>query len=171
MNYLKRALFFVIFVNLPTAALSQEGYSSSAPSMPATIYQRAFTLHTSQKACEKSPEIESIKLFLPSYTMYIGERLHTTDLNNSIASDLIIEAYDSAGNFVSGVPVYITAYSTGRTSDFDPGILYRDGSMEYWVAKKLGKFELFVRWLCNNSRNANIFDTVSVEVIKGSRSP
>jgi len=150
---------------IPTTLLGDEGFSSSNLATPANVYYRAFTIYSLESACEKSPEVSSIKLHVPNGTLYVGERLHANTPDDSVVSDFIIEAFDREGNFVANVPVQVSVYSVDRTSTFDPGIVYRDASMDYWEARKPGEFAVFVRWSCAESASDSVTDEVIVKVI------
>jgi hypothetical protein len=149
----------------PVVAVCQEGYSSAQPSIPARIYYRVFTIYTHQEACEKSPKVSVISLRLPSTRMRVGDKIKTNSPDDSIVSDLVIEAFDEDGNFLPAVPVYVMAVSQGKTIDYDPGILYRDGSMDYWEARSPGKFDIGVSWACPSSPQNVVQDSVTIEVV------
>lgn len=166
MGCLKLIFFIFILAVLPATGLGAEGYSSSALSIPAKIYYRAFTLYTGKEACDKPPEVKTIRITVLSTTMYVGDRLYLSLAVDSVDSDFIIEAFDVVGNFVPSVPVHVEAYSVGRTIDYDPGIIYKDGSMDYWEAIKPGEFAVFVRWACPKPVGTGVWDEVVVRVLE-----
>ena len=158
-------IFILLISFLSSSAHSTEGYSSTEPSKPANIYSRTFTIYTLQEACAESPPVAEIKLRLPGTTIQVGDRIHTNHPDDSVVSDLIIEAFDKEGTFLPGVPVSVGAGSIGRTLSFDPGIIYRDSSMDYWEARKPGEFEIGTSWLCATSVETSVTDTIVVKVI------
>lgn len=162
----KKLIVVLGFFLAPITAFCTEGFSSIERSEPANIYYRAFTIDTRQEACTKSADVAEIKLYLQRTTISVGDRVHTNTPDDSVVSDFIIEAFDEAGNFLSGVPVSVEAESVGRTASFDPEIVYRDASMEYWEARKPGEFEVRARWLCASSSEADVSDTVIVHVVE-----
>jgi hypothetical protein len=146
------------------AAVCEEGHSSAQPSAPATIHSRAFTIHTLQDACDDSPTVSSLVLTLRSTRIHVGDRINTNTVDNASVSDLIIEAFDADGNFVPSVPVYVGATSQGKTQEYDPGIVYKDASMDYWEARLPGKFDIEAGWLCVSDTQQAVRDKVTVEV-------
>ncbi len=78
---------------------------------------------------------------------------------------MVIEAFDEEGHFLPSVPVHVVAGSQGRTVDFDPGIIYRDASMEYWEARLPGKFDVGVSWACSRDAQSVVQDSVTIEVV------
>lgn len=149
----------------PALGSCQEGYSSAQPSVPANIYYRAFTIYTLQEACEKSPKVSTLSIRLPNTRIQVGDRIKTNAPDDSTVSDLVIEAFDAEGHFLPSVPVHVGAGSQGRTVDFDPGIIYRDASMDYWEARLPGKFDLEVSWACSHDAQSVVQDSVTIDVV------
>lgn len=159
---------FLFFACYPVIALCDEGFSSAEPSIPANIYYRAFTIITLQEECEKSPEVSKITLRLANTTIEVGDRVHSNSPDDSTVSDLVIEAFDDEGNFLPSVPVHVGAGSQGRTIDYDPGVIYKDASMEYWEARKPGKFDIGAIWACSSNPQKVVGDTVTIQVVESS---
>lgn len=166
MNYTEKLAFILCLSLLPISALGIEGYSSPDISSPAKLSYRAFTIYTGQEACNNSPDISSIKLRVSFETITIGDKLQAYGSNDSDPTDLTILAFDSEGNFVPNVPVYVHAYSIGRTEENDPGIIYIDSSINYWEARKSGEFAISVRWLCAEPDSGGVMDTVVLKVVE-----
>ena len=166
MHKLKIPKYLWCFLALSTGVFGQEGYSSAEPGVPANIYSRAFTLMIHQQVCEDSPDVARISLKLFRDVMVVGERIRTNRADDSVVSDLVIEAFDASGNFLPAVPVYSSVSSAGRTRDFDPGVVYRDGSMDYWELRKAGEIEVSAYWACAKTREALVGDTLLIKVLK-----
>ncbi len=164
MKFSKLQLFSLVLLILSKSALGAEGYSSPSLGSPAKLSYRAFTIYTGQEACEKTPEVASLRIRLNRQMLRVGDKLQAYYLNDAEESDLIIEAFDLAGNFIPSVPISAEAFSIGRTANYDPGIIYMNSSMNFWEARKPGHFAVTTRWYCGAPGSDGIRDEVIIEV-------
>jgi hypothetical protein len=110
-----------------------EGYTSDTVDTAAKVDHRAFTIVGGQEACDKSPMPAEFRVKPRSIYLKIGDRLYR--------DDLIIEAYDEDGKFISSVPIVIQIL--GRDD------LLKGGSdRDYVEAVSTGTGRLLVGWRC-----------------------
>jgi hypothetical protein len=102
------AVLSVTWPAMPALAFTfAEGYSSSTPGEPALLYYRAFTLDEGREACEALARPTALRIRLPSTTLKVGERIHRMNGNPATRMDLVIEARDSNGALVPGIPIVV----------------------------------------------------------------
>jgi len=164
MKFFKSRASSFMLLMLSINALGAEGFSSPTVDSPAKLYYRAFTIYTGQEACDKSPKVATLRIRVPSQTLIVGDKLQAYYRDSTEESDLIIEAYDSTGNFLPSVPISAEAYSIGRTDNYDPGIIYINSSMDYWEARRPGRFVVTARWNCATTDSNGVYDEVTIEV-------
>lgn len=166
MNIDKLKLYILLSLISPAIAFCDEGYSSAEPSSAANIYSRTFTIYTHKDACDKSPVVSEIRIKYPKEIIEVGNRIHANSPDDSIVSDFIIKAFNAEGNFLPSVPIYVDVNLQDSTLDFDPGIIYRDATMNYWEARKPGMFVIRARWACPSYAQSDIQDTITIEVVE-----
>lgn len=113
-----------------------EGYSSATPNAPARIHYRAFTIYTAEEACAKSPTPARLTILPARLSLRIGDRLYRHEGN-----ELIIEAYDETGRFLSAVPILVDVFA-------EEGVVTGRSDWDYLEATAEGEGELRVRWGC-----------------------
>ncbi len=125
------------------AAIFAEGYSSAVQSTAADIRFRAFTLYSREAACNVAPAIAEIKVLPDPIRLQVGERIHRSNVTN-IVTELIVEAYNSDGEFVPGVPIIVELLDNN-------GVTATRSDWNYLEAQQAGVAELLVRPACLSS--------------------
>lgn len=97
----------ILFPAAAWAITFAEGYSSATPGAPALLYYRAFTTDEGREACDALARPSALRMRLPSATLKVGDRIHRMNTNPATRLDLIVEARDSLGALVPGVPIVV----------------------------------------------------------------
>jgi len=98
----------MLWLSAPAFASSfAEGYSSATPGEPALLYYRAFTLDEGREACTAQSRPTALRIRLPSTKLKVGDRIHRMNGNPATRLDLVIEARDSNGALVPGIPIVV----------------------------------------------------------------
>lgn len=131
-----------------------EGYTSPSKGAPSEIYFRSFSLGNWKGICDKSFVPAEFRVEPTTLSLLVGGRLHRDG-----KTEIIIEAYHSAGVFVPHVPLIVTVLDAGD-------IIGTRSDWDYVEAIRVGKAELRIAWACGG-RDEHV--EVSVPVVVSGR--
>jgi len=149
----------ILLLSMPAAVAADifgEGYSSSEPGGPSAIFFRAFTLYTGQEVCDRSPLPAELKIFPNPLRMKVGDRIHRSNVDEH-PSELVIEAFDKDGAFLSGVPIIVNTVGVQN-------VIETRSDWDYFEAIQEGEDELVVSWACATAGGVPVEGRVRIVV-------
>jgi hypothetical protein len=155
--YLRLGCMALLFPLSALAGTFAEGFSSSVLGGPADLRYRAFTIYTGQEACAEAKQPAELSVRPSPIEMSIGDQIHRSNVDRA-PSELIIEAYGEAGEFLPAVPIVVSIVDsqgvTGSRSDWD-----------YFEAIAQGAAELVVGWRCKTPSGEPLTASVRIVVV------
>ncbi len=127
-----------------------EGYSSAMEGWAARLGPNPFTEEAAFAACAIAPTPTSLEIDIIEPNLHSEDRIYF--------NDIIVDAYDEAGNFLMDVPVKIRLLT-------EEGVLSFESSLGYIEAMGLGNAALEASPYCGNIKGSH--DLLSLTVTPG----
>jgi hypothetical protein len=124
-----------------------ESFSPEGHSLPASLENHFFTVDSLNEACENSRIPAFLDISLGSLRPVIGDRIYF--------EDIIIEAFDENSEFLSTLPIHVSALS-------QDGMLKAHQDWDYVEVSSFGHAMLIVNFYCDQL--AEVFGSFNFSV-------